>query len=66
MDAKATQTIPECCDDNNLSRSLYYELQAKGHGPDEIRLGRKVIITNKSGDRWRERMEKMTAEAAAA
>ncbi len=64
MDAKAAQTIPEFCADNNLSRSYYYELRKKGLGPDEIALGRKRIISAEAGARWRKRMEAMTAEAA--
>ena len=65
MDAKAVHSIPEFCEIHDLSRSYYYELRKKGLGPDEIHLGRKRGITVEAGARWRERMEKMTAEASA-
>ena len=57
-------TIPQFCHSHRMSRSEYYALKKRNLTPAEIRLGRKVIISGEAAERWRRRMEKLTAEGA--
>jgi len=51
---KLAKTIRQFCDDNQISRAQYYELQKQGLGPDEVRPSPKIIrITDEAERRWR-------------
>jgi len=41
------------CAAHGLSESFYHKLKNEGLGPDELRLGSKVLITFESAARWR-------------
>ncbi len=60
---RAAYTIPEFCAAHRFSRSHYYNLKGRGLGPDEIRLGDRVLITVEAAIRWRKAREKATAAA---
>jgi predicted DNA-binding transcriptional regulator AlpA len=49
-------TIPQFCDAYHFSRVHYYTLKKQGLGPDELRLGRKVVITRRAVEQWEQRM----------
>ena len=50
-----------------MSERFYRQLRQDGLGPDEIRLGNKVLITKESAAKWREeRTAASKAEAALA
>lgn len=46
-------TIAEFCASHRIGQSKYYELREAGLGPDEIRLGGKVLVTIEAAQRWR-------------
>jgi hypothetical protein len=55
---RAAMTISEFCTDHRISRSKYYQLKAKGLGPDEMRFGDEgqiVLITQEAAARFRKR-----------
>lgn len=49
-------TIPQFAAAYHISRVYYYTLKAQGKAPQEIRLGRRVIITRRAAEAWEERM----------
>jgi predicted DNA-binding transcriptional regulator AlpA len=51
-------TIPQFAAAYHISRVHYYTLKAQGKAPQEIRLGRRVIITRRAAEEWEERMAK--------
>jgi hypothetical protein len=51
-------TIQEFCDTHRISRAHYYNMRKLGLGPDEARVGDRVIITLESAARWRRQREK--------
>ena len=53
-------TIAKFCIAHAISPSFYFKLRSQGLGPDETRLGARVIITKESAKRWR---EERTAES---
>jgi hypothetical protein len=55
---RAAYTIPEFCDTHRISRAHYYNMRKLGLGPDEARVGDRVIITIESAARWRRQREK--------
>jgi predicted DNA-binding transcriptional regulator AlpA len=60
MDAQAF-TIVEFCEAYRLSRSSFYNAVARGEAPALMRIGRRVMISRRSADEWR---EKITVVAA--
>jgi hypothetical protein len=55
-------TIADFCIAHTISPSFYFKLRSQGLGPDETRLGTRVIITKESAAAWR---AARTAESAA-
>ena len=51
------------CKAHGLSESFYHKLKNEGLGPDEMRVGSKVLITFESAARWRAAREKATVIA---
>jgi hypothetical protein len=47
-------SVREFCRSHRLSERYYRELRALGLGPDELRLGHKILISRESAQRWRE------------
>ena len=46
-------TLREFCDLHRISRKMYYRMQKAGTGPQEMRVGNKVLITREAAARWR-------------
>jgi hypothetical protein len=63
LDDTDADTIPEFCRRHRISEAFYYKLRSLGLGPDETRLGARVIITKEAGAEWR--AERRAATAAA-
>lgn len=61
---RPTFTVPQFCDDHNISRTHFYELIKLGRGPRLLRVGRRVLITAEASADWRRAMELATDEAA--
>ena len=56
-------TIEEFCKRFRLSRAMYYTLKSREEGPDEIKLGAKVLITREAASAWWERRKKLLDNA---
>ena len=56
MNSLISYTIPQWCGAYHVSRSYYYTLKEQGMAPQEIKLGRKVIITRRAAEKWEEHM----------
>jgi hypothetical protein len=50
-------TIPEFARLHGFSPAYYYILRARGEGPQEMRLGRRVLVSREAAARWRETRE---------
>jgi hypothetical protein len=59
--AGGVDTIAEFCRRHKISQSFFYELRKRGLGPDELRLGSRVLISHEAGRRWRAAREAETA-----
>ena len=46
-------SIRQFCQRHGISESFYHKLQAKGLGPQTIRLGTRVLISKEAAGRWR-------------
>jgi hypothetical protein len=59
---RAAYTVAEFCWAHGFSRATYYNLKARGLGPDELHVLGRIIITNESALRWRKRAAARTTE----
>lgn len=57
----AAYSILEFCRAHGLGRSTFYRLQADGHAPRIMAVGRRRLITREAADEWRRRMEQADA-----
>lgn len=53
---ETSYTIPQFCAAYHFSRVYYYTLKAQGKAPQELRIGRRVVITRKCAEAWEARM----------
>jgi hypothetical protein len=58
MSNAPSQTIPEFCASEGISRLYYYLMRREGWGPDEMYVGRLVRITPEAKQRWRRERER--------
>ena len=56
-------TVEEFCQQHRISVPTLYKLWSHGIGPERMKIGRKVLITNAAAERWRTEREHATAEA---
>ncbi|MDN7503486.1 hypothetical protein QZM43_12180 [Burkholderia orbicola] len=61
---EASYTLAQFCAAYHISRVHYYTLKEQGKAPQEMRLGRRVIITRRSAEAWEERLISEQAVAA--
>ena len=54
---KKAYTINEFCKAHDISRSLFYKLQANGKGPEIFTLGRRVLISAYAAEKWLKEIE---------
>ena len=55
------RTVRQFCDANNISHTLFYELQKRGKGPRIIKAGRRTLVGSEAEIDWRAQMEKDAA-----
>ena len=61
-----SQTIPQFCSSENISRAFYYELRKAGKGPREMRHADGCVRISPEARRdWRRKREKETAAQSA-
>jgi len=53
----AAYTVDEFCAAFRLSPSTYYDLQRKGLGPREMKVGARRIISAEAAAKWRKQRE---------
>jgi hypothetical protein len=53
----SSETVPEFCESERISLSMYYVMRGEGWGPDEAWIGTRVIITPEAKLRWRHQRE---------
>jgi hypothetical protein len=46
-------SIRQFCDMHDISWGHYFNMRKRGEGPDEMRAGRRVIITPEAATAWR-------------
>jgi hypothetical protein len=63
LDAMSIETF---CRRNNLSKPFYFKLRAQNLGPEEIRLGARVLITKEAAEKWRRERAKASKRASSA
>lgn len=58
-------SIPEWCEHNRISRSLFYILDRRGEAPQTFRVGKRRLISPEADIEWRrERETRAVSEAA--
>lgn len=60
---RAASTVPQFCDEHNISRTHFYALLKEGKGPRLMRVGRRTLISLEAAADWRRRMESETEVA---
>lgn len=65
MATEKNLTVSEFCDAERISKVHYYNLKRRGEGPDEVRIGRRAVITPEAKREWEARMTKRGIEADA-
>jgi hypothetical protein len=58
---RSASSIEQFCIEHSISKRFYYSLRAAGLGPDEIRIGSRVLISRESASRWRAKHEAASA-----
>lgn len=53
----AVYTVPEFCTTHHISRSKLYQLFDAGTGPAVLRVGRRLLISGKAAQAWRQSLE---------
>ena len=59
----AVFSVASFCVAHGISESFFYKLKAQGLGPDEMRLGSRILITHEAAARWRTAREAATVAA---
>lgn len=59
MNTPAAYTIAQFCEAYHISLRFYYVLRKQGNEPEEIRLGKRVIITHRNAQKWEDRMNSL-------
>jgi len=54
----AAYSIIEFCDAHGISQSTYRKLKKQGHGPREMRLGSRILISLEAAAAWRQARER--------
>lgn len=62
---KAAFSVTEFCKMHGFSKSEYYNLRKRGQGPEELRIGTRVLVTVESAADWRRRLTAETSRMLA-
>jgi hypothetical protein len=60
---RAAYSIDEFAEAHGLSVAMYFKLRKLGVGPDEMRVGRRRLISFEAAERWRRQREATTTAA---
>ncbi len=52
-DVRDALTVLDFCQANRISRASYYNLRKRGHGPREMKAGRRTLISPDALEDWR-------------
>lgn len=63
---KPVSTIPQFCDDHDLSKSYFYKMQKLGIGPKVMKVGRRSFVTPEAAAAWRAKMEEKSSNVEGA
>ena len=55
--AFAAYTIRTFCATHGLSEAMYHKMKARGEGPTEMAIGRRIAISIESAAKWRRKRE---------
>ncbi len=61
---RAAFSIDEFAEAHGLSVAMYFKLRNLGLGPDEMRVGRRRLISFEAAERWRRQREAAANDAA--
>jgi hypothetical protein len=61
---RAAYSIDEFAEADGLSVAMYFKLRNLGLGPDEMRVGRRRLISFEAAERWRRQREAAANNAA--
>ena len=53
MRRSGASSVDQFCADHCLSRRTYYNMRNEGIGPEEMKVGRRVLISDEAAARWR-------------
>ncbi len=56
-ETQTAKSVSRWCQDNDLSRSMFYQLRKKGLAPAVMKIGRRTLISAEADAAWRKRME---------
>jgi hypothetical protein len=59
--APVAYTIAEFCRAHRISPAKFFDLKARGQGPTEMHVGRRVLISTESAAAWRAQREALAA-----
>jgi len=59
-------SIKEFCEAHSISKETFFKMRHRGIGPTEMRIGRRVLISDESARAWRRAREQAATEATAA
>ena len=54
---RLASSVDVFCEEHDISRSFYYDLQKKNLGPKTMKVGRRRLISHEASAEWRRRME---------
>ena len=61
--APAAYSVREFCEVHGISVASFYNLQARGEGPDTMRVLGRVLITVEAAARWRKKRTRKSQAA---
>jgi len=62
VNTKPVSTIAQFCDDHDISRTTFYELERTGKAPRTMKVGRRKLISQEAQADWRRTMEEENAQ----
>ena len=60
IDEKKVFNVLEFCEAYDISRSMFYKLKKQNLIPSVFRVGKRVLISKESAEKWAQEMESIT------
>lgn len=51
------KSVNQFCENNNISRGMFYKLLRQGRGPRIMKVGNRTLVTPEAEEDWRKEME---------